>query len=70
MADPKIQAKQIAIAAAKGVAIALSRRGEEKHTYVPPHIVCGYPPFIYEAVLEADADGNLNVKSVTEQRGA
>ncbi len=71
MADPKIEAKQIALAAAQGVAIALSHRKREDKAvdFVrPPIIICGLPKFLYEAVLEADAEGNVSVTSVTPQR--
>ena len=70
MADPKIEAKKIAMAAAQGVAIALSHHPEDKRAILPPHIICGMPKFLYEAVLVADAQGNVSVKTVTEQRGA
>src|SRR5208282_4095848 len=61
MVDVKIDAthaKQLAVAAAQGVAIALSIR-EDKRASIPPHIVCGIPPYIFEAALAADAAGNV-----------
>lgn len=73
MADVKIdatEAKQLAMAAAQGVAIALThRRAHAKEARLPPHIVCGYPPFLYEAQLVADAEGNVAVTSLQESRG-
>jgi hypothetical protein len=72
MADPKIDPKQIALAAAQGVAIALShRKGEDKGAEFirPPIIICGLPKILYEAVLTADPDGKVTVQSVTQQHG-
>jgi hypothetical protein len=67
MADPKFEAHQLAIAAAHGVAIALSHRpGQSKQEFhLPPHIICGLPKFLFEAVLQADREGLVSVKSVT-----
>jgi hypothetical protein len=67
MADPKIEAHQIALAAAQGVAIALSHRPPPP---LPPHlrhIICGLPKHMFEVVLQADNEGTVSVKSLTAQ---
>jgi hypothetical protein len=64
------KAKQIAMAAAQGVAIALSHRGTPKEEFfIPPHIICGIPPFIFEVPLRADAEGKVVTGSAVQSRG-
>ena len=54
MAVTKLQASQIARAAAQGVAIALSNRPQQpKEEFVLPHIICGSRPHIFQAELKA-----------------
>ena len=54
--------KEIARAAAQGVAIALNARsaspGAAKEAlFLPPHIICGIPPAIFEVSLKPDSAG-------------
>lgn len=54
--------KEIARAAAQGVAIALNARsaapGAVKDAlFVPPHLICGIPPVIFEVALKPDSAG-------------
>jgi hypothetical protein len=66
----KAEASQIAKAAAQGVAIALSHRpqGSKEEFFIPPHVVCGIPPYIFQAVLKADAQGTVGVGPITETK--
>jgi hypothetical protein len=63
----KLEPKQVAQAAARGVAIALAGVGQ-----APPRgewrIICGIPPVIFEAVLQADAAGNVTVASMAQTK--
>jgi hypothetical protein len=70
MADPKLEAHHLAVAAGQGVAIALSRRPQQSRQefHFPPHIICGLPKYLYEVVLQADAEGAVSVKSVVEAK--
>jgi hypothetical protein len=69
MAVTKLQASQIARAAAQGVAIALSNRPQQpKEEFVLPHIICGIPAHIFQAELKADREGNVTVGAVTETK--
>ena len=67
MAVTKVQASHLAQAAAHGVALALSLRAQEtkQEFHLPPHIICGLPKYLFEAVLQADREGMVTVKSVT-----
>jgi hypothetical protein len=67
MAVTKVEAGHIAQAAAHGVALALSLHGQEtkQEFHLPPHIICGLPKYLFEAVLQADREGMVTVKSVT-----
>ena len=69
MADPKFEAHQLAKAAAQGVAIALSHRAQQskQEFHLPPRIICGLPKYLFEAVLQADNEGTVIVKSLTAQ---
>jgi|GEM_PF-7033704 hypothetical protein len=71
MADPKFEAHQLALAAAQGVAIALSHRPQPQQTkqefVLPPRIICGLPKYLFEAVLQANNEGTVIVKSLTAQ---
>jgi hypothetical protein len=54
--------KEIARAASQGVAIALNARKPKSHAttealFVPPHLICGIPPVIFEVALKADSAG-------------
>jgi hypothetical protein len=70
MADPKFEAHQLAMAAAQGVAIALSHRPQQskQEAHLPPRIICGLPKYLFEAVLQADGDGLVSVKSMAESK--
>jgi len=72
MAVTKLEANHIAQAAAHGVALALSLRGQEskQEFHLPPHIICGIPPYIFEAVLKAGPDNTVTVGGITEARSA
>jgi hypothetical protein len=72
MAVTKVQASHLAQAAAHGVALALSLRGQEskQEFHLPPHIICGIPPYIFEAVLKAGPEGTVTVGAITESRTA
>ena len=72
MAVSKLEANHIALAAAHGVAIALSLRNQEsKQEFVlPPHIICGIPPYIFQAVLKAGPDNTVTVGGITETKTA
>jgi hypothetical protein len=61
-----LNSKEIAKFAAQGVSIALRARDEQYKG--PFHIICGIPPDeIYKVIIEADAEGNLQVGSVRTQ---
>jgi hypothetical protein len=54
--------KEIARAASQGVAIALNARKPKPHAnteelFIPPHLICGIPPAIFEVALKADSAG-------------
>jgi hypothetical protein len=70
MAVTKVEANHIAQAAAHGVALALSLRGQEskQECHLPPHIICGIPPYIFEAVLKAGPDNTVTVGGITEAK--
>jgi hypothetical protein len=70
MAVTKLEANHIAQAAAQGVALALSLRGQEskQEFHLPPHIICGIPPYIFEAVLKAGPEGTVTVGGITEAK--
>ncbi len=57
--------KEIAKAAAQGVAIALSARkpapgGVKEDFYIPPYLICGIPPYIFEVALTPDQAGGFS----------
>jgi hypothetical protein len=70
MAITKVQAGHLAQAAAHGVALALSLRGQEskQEFHLPPHIICGLPAFLFQAELKADRAGNVTVGAITEAK--
>jgi hypothetical protein len=70
MAVTKVEAGHIAQAAAHGVALALSLRRQEtkQEFHLPPHIICGIPPYIFEAVLKAGPEGTVTVGAITEAK--
>jgi hypothetical protein len=70
MAVTKVQASHLAQAAAHGVALALSLRGQESRQefQLPPHIICGIPAYLFEAELKADRAGNVTVGAITETK--
>ena len=72
MAVTKLEANHIAQAAAHGAALALSLRGQEskQEFHLPPHIICGIPPYIFQAVLKADNEGLVTVGGITETKTA
>ena len=72
MAVTKLEASQIARAAAQGVAIALSTHPQQskQEFHLPPHIICGIPPYIFQAVLKAGPEGTVTVGAITEARTA
>jgi hypothetical protein len=72
MAVTKLEANHIALAAAHGVALALSLRGQEskQEFHLPPHIICGIPPYIFQAVLKPGPDNTVTVGGVTEAKMA
>lgn len=54
--------KEIARAASQGVAIAVNARKPKPHAnteelFIPPHLICGIPPAIFEVALKADSAG-------------
>lgn len=64
--------KDFALAAAQGVAIALNARGGEAksealRTVLPPRIICGIPPVIFEVQL-TDVNGVISTGAVTEKQ--
>jgi hypothetical protein len=63
----RLEAEQVALAAARGVAIALAA-GKPPAPRAEWRIICGIPPVIYEAFLQADAEGNIAIKSVQETK--
>ena len=69
MAVTKLQASQIARAAAQGVAIALSNRPQQpKKNSFSRTSSAGYRPHIFQAELKADREGNVTVGAVTETK--
>ena len=70
MAVTKLEASQIARAAAQGVAIALCTHPQQskQEFHLPPHIICGIPPYIFQAVLKADNEGLVTVGGITEAK--
>jgi hypothetical protein len=70
MAVTKVEAGHIAQAAAHGVALALSLHGQEtkQEFHLPPHIICGIPPYIFQAALKAGPEGTVTVGAITEAK--
>ena len=70
MAVTKAQASHLAQAAAHGVALALSLRGQEtkEEFHLPPHIICGLPAYLFQAELKADRAGNVTVGAITDAK--
>jgi hypothetical protein len=67
--------KEIAMAAAQGVAIALNARkpktgGNIEEFYTLPHrIVCGIPPILFEATLLDDGRGSYSIGGLINKTG-
>jgi hypothetical protein len=70
MAVTKVEAGHIAQAAAHGVALALSLHGQEskQEFHLPPHIICGIPPYIFQAAFKHGPDNTVTVGAITEAR--
>jgi hypothetical protein len=70
MADPKLEAHHLALAAAQGVAIALSHRPQQgtQEFHLPPRIICGIPPYIFEAAFKHGPDNTVTVGAITEAK--
>lgn len=70
MAVTKVEASHLAHAAAQGVALALSlhRQEAKQEFHLPPHIICGIPPYIFEATLKTGPEGTVTVGAITEAR--
>jgi hypothetical protein len=70
MAVTKVEANHLAQAAAHGVALALSLRGQESRQdhVLPPHIICGIPPYIFQAVLKPGPDNTVVVGPITDAK--
>jgi hypothetical protein len=64
--------KEIAIAAAQGVAIALSARKPKpgaptEELFFRPPLVCGIPPAIFEVDIKPNPDGTYTLGGIVSQ---
>ena len=62
--------KEIARAAAQGVAIALNARkgapaAAKEERFIQPHLICGIPPVIFEVAFNADPAGEFSPSEPT-----
>jgi hypothetical protein len=65
--------KEIAMAAAQGVAIALSARtaktgGGKDELYKPPRLICGIPPVLYAIDFAPDGQGGFTPGGIQPQK--